>query len=91
MKHSLQGLTVRELIEQLQQVENQDLVVCFEHPSHDYWKSTLTTPASELVEAEAQWSDYHSQFTAVDEDLEDEKREAMDERGELYPCVVLRS
>jgi hypothetical protein len=53
------GLTVKELIESLEEFEPNTRVV-FKYPSGDYWKTELAAPVITLDEGYVTYSQYHN-------------------------------
>ena len=70
MAKVLKTMTVAQVRELIEGVED-DVLVGFEVPSHDYWRNkllgTITTAEVGLVE----YSEYHQQFKLLDAEDED--------------------
>ena len=70
MSEKLESWTVGDLINVLQRFDEDDLVV-FEQPTHNYWRQVLGQSICEVEYAEVKYSEYNSAFQVVDEDDED--------------------
>lgn len=60
------GLTVEELIEELQQFDPKSKIV-FEYQSSDYWKTRVARVVETVDEGEVGWSEYHKLPKPTDE------------------------
>lgn len=67
MSKKLNAVTVRELRELLAHYDDEMLVV-FEYPSHDYWHTTLAGGVRSVDECGVKWSDYHGEWKMADDD-----------------------
>lgn len=60
------ALTVEELIEELQQIEDKTQKVVSSYNFGDLWNSEVSKPATGCEEARVKWSDYHSMMAISD-------------------------
>lgn len=63
----MNGMTVRELIEQLSKM-NPDAQVHYSYTSSDYWRTELAPGVFEVEVGYIRFSDYHAKPKVVDED-----------------------
>ena len=90
------GLTVAELIDELQSMDPNARVV-FTYPSGDYWRSELARVVETVDEAETRdvrWSEYHREleYKPRDDDEDDERDPedvADDEDDEPQTLVII--
>lgn len=66
------GLTVRELIEELSAFEDNAKVV-FTYNYGDHWRSQVAETVKSLDEHTVKWSEYHSMLKVTDPDHDDEE------------------
>jgi hypothetical protein len=78
----MKALTVRELIERLQEIDDQDLPVGFQYNYGDHWRTQVVADVTEADEMEVVHSGYHQMNKIADDD-----RDA--EGAELTMMVVL--
>ena len=61
-------MKVLELIERLRELDP-EMEVMYEHPSHDHWRTVLTSDVSQVEENTVRYAEYHRQYVlAEDED-----------------------
>lgn len=58
-------MKVLELIERLRELDP-EMDVMFEHPSHDYWKTVLTSEVSQVEENTVRYAEYHRQYVLAE-------------------------
>lgn len=64
-------MKVKQLMEMLS-AEDPEMEVGFEHPSHDYWRTTLITTVDDVEVGYAKYSDYHQQLEVADREAREE-------------------
>ena len=78
-KHQLSGMTVRELIETLQELPDQDKQVVFAFNYGDRQKTLVVEGVTEIDETRVVWSDYHRSFKLADAVYDEDENEQGDE------------
>jgi hypothetical protein len=64
------SLTVKELIEKLQQYPS-DMEVCIAESARDYWHTTLASPVKKVSNKQVAYKQYHEQYCVPkDEDVD---------------------
>jgi hypothetical protein len=63
-------MTVGQLIEMLQMLDNPEAEVGFAYPSGDYWRTTVVAEVGQVDQLDVSWSAYHDKF-ALPRDDED--------------------
>ena len=66
-------MTIRELIEALKGVNDDDMEVMFVHPSHDYWRTQLAGGIDYVETGTVEWSEYHREYQIPKDDEKDEE------------------
>jgi len=76
------SLTVQELIDMLQEIDDKSLPVVFSYNYGDHWHTTVLGEIGQVQEETCKWSDYHSMFSLPERDSED------DDEADI-PVIVL--
>lgn len=66
-----EAMTVQDLIDFLEDIEDKSLPVVFTYNYGDYWKTQVAQPISEPQEGMVDYSDYHNMLKVVS-DIDDE-------------------
>lgn len=77
-KETMQGMTVAELIEQLQDLP-QDKVVAFGYDYGDHWHTEVVKDIMNVDILEVEYSDYHRMFKVCDSNGDEEDENALHE------------
>lgn len=85
MANELKTMTVGELRKLLSGVED-DVLVGFEVPAGDYWRSTLLGTIRKAEHGIVKYSEYHRRYTILDAEREDKE-----EFPETLPSVLILS
>lgn len=64
-------MKVSELISRLQELDP-DMEVMYEHSSHDYWRTALTSEVLRVEENTVRYAEYHRQYVLA-EDQDDQE------------------
>lgn len=74
VKRELKTMTVRELKTLLEGYDD-DMKVCYQHPSHDYWETQLAGRIRHAEEADVEYTEYHLCHQVLEESDDDKDDE----------------